>query len=245
MTHRSLLAVVLAPVVWDLPLVVHWRYRLRVALLRCSSVRSPSSDVFCCNPWFVVTADKITTLIIAALSLSPALTLSLQTISYSDHTFLDTQRPKRTLSFHGCTRKNLSLKTQFVIVNITFILKLWGTRMFSHCTDTLENNNFYTRSTNTPEIKMVMFCAQTLPKTREVLYSVHKHSRIKQFYILCTNTPENKKNSCIRCINNPEIKKLYILFSNTPENIKKSYTLCTNTTEIKNYVFSSQTLPKT
>jgi len=73
--------------------------------LRWACVRTHSSDVHYCNPWIVVTVDKITALIIAALSLSLALTRLLKTLSYSDHTLLDTKRSKRTLSFHGCTRK--------------------------------------------------------------------------------------------------------------------------------------------
>lgn len=150
MTCRSLLAVVLAPVVWDL-LVVHRCYRLRVVLLRFSCVRSPSSDVFCSYPWFVAIADKITLLIIAALSLSLAHSRSLQTISYSDYTFFIHVTIKTNAKLHRVHSKYFSMETQFLIVNITYILKIWGTRIFCHCTDTPKNNNF-------------LLVAQTLPK---------------------------------------------------------------------------------
>ena len=51
-----------------------------------------------CNPWINATVDKIIVFIIAVLSLSLALTRSLQTLSYSDHALLDTKRSKRTLN---------------------------------------------------------------------------------------------------------------------------------------------------
>ena len=81
MTHRSLLALVLAPDVWDLPFVVHRCYPLSVAPLR-GPVSKSYSDVHCCNPWVVATVDKITALITAALLPPLALTRLLQTLSY-------------------------------------------------------------------------------------------------------------------------------------------------------------------
>ena len=74
-THRSLLALLLATDVWDLPLVVHRCYRCTLLLLPWSCVRRPSS-VYCCNRWIIAAADNITALIIAALSLALALTIT-------------------------------------------------------------------------------------------------------------------------------------------------------------------------
>jgi hypothetical protein len=90
-THRSLLAHVLALRVWDLPLVVHGCYRLRVAPL--ATVLCSKSFYGCILLKFLdcCNVDKITALIIAALALSLALTRSLQTLSYSDHVSLDTK----------------------------------------------------------------------------------------------------------------------------------------------------------
>jgi len=88
MTYRSLLAFEVGDVPW-----------LSIAVTGCALLfvrwpcfRSHSSHVHYCNPWIVETVDKITALIIATLSLSLALTRLLQTLSYSDHTLLDTKR---------------------------------------------------------------------------------------------------------------------------------------------------------
>jgi hypothetical protein len=87
--------------IWDLPLVAHRCYRLRVAplaiVLRLISVRRMHPAAI---PGLVATVDKITALIIVALPLSLALALalalalktSLHALSSSQHTSLGTKR---------------------------------------------------------------------------------------------------------------------------------------------------------
>jgi hypothetical protein len=65
MTHRMLLAVVLAPEVWDLTLVVRRCTGCVLLLMRWSCVRSPSWEAYCCNHWIVVTVNTITALPLA------------------------------------------------------------------------------------------------------------------------------------------------------------------------------------
>ena len=129
MTHRSLLGPLLALDVWDLPLVVQPWHRCALLLLPWSfaGCRSPASDTHCYD---CCTVDKITALVTLTLSLALEITNSLQTLSYSDHTSLDTKRSKWTFSCHGSNRKeNWTLITHFEIIkNIT------------HFKNTSENN---------------------------------------------------------------------------------------------------------
>jgi hypothetical protein len=90
-TYRLLLALVLAPDVWDLPSVVQRCYPSCITPL-AMMLRRQSSGTACCNRWIVLVVDKITARIIAALSLALALTRSLQTLSYLDLTSIGTKR---------------------------------------------------------------------------------------------------------------------------------------------------------
>jgi hypothetical protein len=108
-------------------------------LLPRSCFRSPPSDAYCWNPWIFGTVDKTLHLYITSLSLTLALTRSLKTLSYSDHTSLDTKRSKGALSCHGPSRKHRA----------SHILILREILVFMHCTGFLEYNNFHIRCTNT------------------------------------------------------------------------------------------------
>jgi len=110
------------------------------------------------------TVDKITALVTLTLSLALAITSSLQTLSYSDHTSLYTKRSKWTFSCHGSNRKeNWTLITHSEIIQNT-----------THFKNSSEKN-FHSLHTHTKIINVV-FGAQTLPKMHKFLYSAHKHS---------------------------------------------------------------------
>lgn len=88
------------------------RYGLRVAPVPLARVLSPSSDVYCCNPWMVATVNKTTALFSTAQTLALALTGSQQSLSYTHHTSLDVEWSKRKPSFHVS-----ALKTNLITAN--------------------------------------------------------------------------------------------------------------------------------